>query len=371
MNQPMGRVLLSVEHMSKFFPVSSGFMRKAQGVVRAVDDVSFYIREGETLGMVGESGCGKSTVGKTILRAFEPTSGKIRFNFGNEEMDVSTASMSALRNSGFRRRTQMIFQDPNSSLDPHMTVMDIIAEPIRTNTPMPESELKDRVLSLMERVGLDKRYLKRYPHAFSGGQRQRISIARALSTNPSFVVADEPTSALDASIQAQILNLMQDLQRDFGLTYLFVSHNLGVVRHIADRVAVMYLGNLVELAPNASIFEQPLHPYTEALMKAVPIADPAIPSGLESAPGEIGNPLNPPSGCRFHPRCEFAVDRCSQEVPELRDFGGDHYAACHRVEELKLDGIRKRKTITRGKELTEMIVNSTSDPGCENKEEEP
>lgn len=349
MTQGAARDLLTVEHLSKFFPVVSGFMRKAQGTVRAVDDVSFVIREGETLGMVGESGCGKSTIGKTILRAYEPTGGVVRYRFDGEEMDVSTASKQHLRTNGFRSRTQMIFQDPNSSLDPRMTVMDIIAEPIRTNMKMREAELKDRVLELMERVGLDKRYLKRYPHAFSGGQRQRISIARALSTNPKFVVADEPTSALDVSIQAQILNLMQDLQRDFGLTYLFVSHNLGVVRHIADRVAVMYLGHLVELADNAAIFENPLHPYTEALMKSVPIADPTIPSGLESAPGEIGNPLNPPSGCRFHPRCAHAATRCAEEVPQLRDLGRGHFAACHRAEELQLEGIRKRnETIRKG-----------------------
>ncbi len=353
MTQNAAQNLLTVEHLSKFFPVVSGFMRKEQGTVRAVDDVSFTIREGETLGMVGESGCGKSTIGKTILRAYEPTGGVVRYRFDEEEMDVSTVSMKHLRASGFRRRTQMIFQDPNSSLDPRMTVMDIIAEPLRTNLRMPEAELKERVLSLMERVGLDKRYLKRYPHAFSGGQRQRISIARALSTNPKFVVADEPTSALDVSIQAQILNLMQDLQRDFGLTYLFVSHNLGVVRHIADRVAVMYLGHLVELAENAEIFENPLHPYTEALMKSVPIADPTIPSGLESAPGEIGNPLNPPSGCRFHPRCAFQAARCAEEVPALRDLGGGHFAACHRAEELQLEGIRKRnETIRKGHRST-------------------
>ena len=342
MTQSNARELLVVEHLAKHFPVTSGFMRKAQGTVRAVDDVSFTIREGETLGMVGESGCGKSTIGKTILRAYEPTSGTIRYQFDDGAMDVASASMQELRSNGFRRRTQMIFQDPNSSLDPRMTVMDIIAEPLRTNARCSEAELKDRVLSLMEHVGLDKRYLKRYPHAFSGGQRQRISIARALSTNPRFIVADEPTSALDVSIQAQILNLMQELQRDFGLTYLFVSHNLGVVRHIADRVAVMYLGNLVELADNADLFQTPLHPYTEALMKSVPIADPTIPSGMESAPGEIGNPLNPPSGCRFHPRCAHATKRCAEEVPQLRDLGGGHCVACHRAEEIGLSGIRAR-----------------------------
>lgn len=347
MTQHTDNVLLTVDHLSKHFPVASGFMSRQTGIVRAVDNVSFVIREGETLGMVGESGCGKSTIGKTILRAYDLTSGTVKFCFDGKEMDVSKMTRNQLRTNGFRKQTQMIFQDPNSSLDPRMTVMDIIAEPLRTNVKMSEAELKENVLELMAHVGLDKRYLKRYPHAFSGGQRQRISIARALSTNPKFIVADEPTSALDVSIQAQILNLMQDLQRQFGLTYLFVSHNLGVIRHIADRVAVMYLGNLVELADNADLFQNPLHPYTEALMKSVPIADPKIPSGLESAPGEIGNPLNPPSGCRFHPRCAHACERCSQEAPELRDLGNGHFVACHRAEEITLEGIHHRN-LSRG-----------------------
>lgn len=334
--------MLEVEHLKKYFPITSGFMQKRVGTVKAVDDVSFSIREGETLSMVGESGCGKSTIGKCILRAFELTDGSVKYRFGEEEMDVSSLSKQALRSNGFRRNTQMIFQDPNSSLDPRMTVMDIIAEPLRTNTKLRGRELEERVLDLMENVGLDKRYLKRYPHAFSGGQRQRISIARALSTNPKFIVADEPTSALDVSIQAQILNLMQDLQQQMGLTYLFISHNLGVIRHIADRIAVMYLGNLVELADNGELFQNPLHPYTEALMKSVPIADPTIPSGLESAPGEIGNPVNPPPGCKFHKRCSFATERCRNEVPELRDMGNRHFVACHEAGNMELAGIRNR-----------------------------
>ena len=336
---------IRVEHLSKFFPVESALMKKQLGLVRAVDDVSFSIAEGTTLGMVGESGCGKSTIGKTILRAYEPTSGKIFIRLDGKEVDVSTLSMKRLRQIGFRRNTQMVFQDPNSSLDPHLNVMEIIAEPIRANMNMPEKQLREHVLSLMEKVGLDKRYLKRYPHAFSGGQRQRICIARALATNPKFIVADEPTSALDVSIQAQILNLMQSLQAEFGLTYLFVSHNLGVIRHVADRIAVMYLGHLVEFADNSDIFEHPMHPYTEALMKAVPIADPAIPSGMESMSGEIGNPLNPPPGCPFHPRCRMACAECSQVKPELRDMGNNHFVACHRAEDIELDGIRQRSAL--------------------------
>jgi len=334
--------LLRVESLKKYFPIEKGFMKRTGGVIHAVDDVSFSIFEGETLGMVGESGCGKSTVGKTILRAYPPTSGKIIYNFDAKPVDVADSSLMQLRLSGFRKNTQMIFQDPNSSLDPRMTVMDIIAEPLRTNAQLGMGELRDRVLELMERVGLDGRYLKRYPHAFSGGQRQRISIARALSTNPRFIVADEPTSALDVSIQAQILNLMAKLQKELKLTYLFISHNLGVVRHVSDRVAVMYLGHLVELAQNQSIFERPRHPYTEALMKAIPIADPNVPSGLESAPGDVGNPINPPSGCTFHPRCRFATDQCSAQAPELRDMGDGHFAACHLADELELDGIKGR-----------------------------
>jgi len=254
-----------------------------------------------------------------------------------------------LRSRGFRRQTQMIFQDPNSSLDPRMTVMELISEPMYAQGIIEKKEIKERVGYLMERVGLDRRYAKRFPHAFSGGQRQRISIARALSTNPSFIVADEPTSALDVSIQAQTLNLMRELQNEFNLTYLFISHNLGVIRHVSDRVVVSYLGRIVELADNEDLFERPQHPYTEALEKSIPLADPTIESGMEAAPGEIGNPLNPPKGCSFHPRCSFASERCSQEIPTLRpiQLEGDmnsnaHYVACHHAEALQLQGIKHR-----------------------------
>jgi peptide/nickel transport system ATP-binding protein len=339
------RELIRVEHLSKYFNIEKHMSAVKGLVLKAVDDVSFSIYEGETLGMVGESGCGKSTVGKTMLRAYPVTAGKIvcRFDEDKPELDVSVMKMRELRLAGFRKKTQMIFQDPNSSLDPNMTVLEVISEPLKYNDNLSGAGMKDRVAGLMERVGLDRNYLNRYPHAFSGGQRQRISIARALSTNPRFIIADEPTSALDVSIQAQILNLMIELQREMGLSYLFISHNLGVIRHVSDRVAVMYLGSMVELAANEELFERPKHPYTEALIKSIPIADPDVESGLESAPGEIGNPLHPPSGCRFHPRCPYAAEICAGERPEFRMIGEDHFVACHRAEELELTGIKTRK----------------------------
>ena len=343
MDNPLSkRELIKVSNLKKYFPVEKGIMHKVSGHVKAVDDVSFMIYAGETLGMVGESGCGKSTIGKAILRAFPITDGQIVYNFDNSQMDVSQSSIRELRGNGFRRKTQMIFQDPNSSLDPRMTVLELISEPLSANGSYKSSEIKERVSYLMERVGLDRRYMKRYPHAFSGGQRQRISIARALSTNPAFIVADEPTSALDVSIQAQILNLMIELQQEFKLTYLFVSHNLGVIRHVSDRIAVTYLGRIVDLAKNTELFEEPKHPYTAALLKSIPLADPTIESGLEAAPGEIGNSLNPPPGCSFHPRCAFATDVCSQEMPQLKDIGDEHMVACHHAAEISLEGIKTR-----------------------------
>ena len=344
MENPVGnREVVRVSNLKKYFPVEQGIMHKVSGSVKAVDDVSFVIYEGETLGMVGESGCGKSTIGKAILRAFPITAGQIVYNFEGRQIDVSQSSIRELRSNGFRKRTQMIFQDPNSSLDPRMTVLDLISEPLSANGNLNNSEVKERVSYLMERVGLDRRYMKRYPHAFSGGQRQRISIARALSTNPRFIVADEPTSALDVSIQAQILNLMIELQQEFKLTYLFVSHNLGVIRHVSDRIAVTYLGRIVELAKNEELFERPKHPYTAALLKSIPLADPTVESGLEAAPGEIGNSLNPPAGCSFHPRCAFATERCSLEIPALKDVGSEHLVACHHVAEISLEGIKTRR----------------------------
>jgi peptide/nickel transport system ATP-binding protein len=342
-NNPINRqALVTVTNLKKYYPVEKGVLQTTSGWVKAVDGVNFTIHAGETLGMVGESGCGKSTIGKAILRAFPITDGLIKYDFGDRQIDVSRASNAELRSAGFRRRSQMIFQDPNSSLDSRMTVLDLISEPLQANGEYKADAIRERVAYLMDRVGLDHRYMKRYPHAFSGGQRQRISIARALSTNPNFIVADEPTSALDVSIQAQILNLMSELQKEFRLTYLFVSHNLGVIRHVSDRVAVLYLGRIVELAENDPLFERPRHPYTAALLKSIPLADPTIESGLEAAPGEIGNPLNPPSGCSFHPRCPHASDTCSRDIPALRDVGGEHFVACHHAETIQLEGIRGR-----------------------------
>lgn len=333
-------IVVKVEHLKKYFPVTKGIVKTQIGTVKAIDDVSFTIKRGETLGMVGESGCGKSTIGKTILRAIEATDGNILFNLDDTELvDVTKMSNSKLKRTGFRKGTQMIFQDPNSSLDPRMTVLEIISEPLRLNSKMSKSEITERVEELIEVVGLDKRYLKRYPHAFSGGQRQRISIARALATNPQFIVADEPTSALDVSIQSQILNLLNGLQEKYNLTYLFISHNLGVVRYLCDRVAVMYLGVMVENATNHDIFQIPMHPYTEALLGSVPIADPREKSNLDTAQGEIGNPMNLPTGCRFHPRCNYATDKCKAEAPELIEVCTGHFSACHYAKELTLKSI--------------------------------
>ncbi len=333
-------VVVKVENLKKYFPVTKGIMKKHIGSVKAIDGVSFEIKKGETLGLVGESGCGKSTIGKTILRALDPTEGSVSFNLdAHGTTEISSLSQSKLKDIGFRRETQMIFQDPNSSLDPRMTVLEIISEPMKLNKTISRSEIIPKVEELMELVGLDKRYLRRYPHAFSGGQRQRISIARALATQPKFIVADEPTSALDVSIQSQILNLLNSLQEDFDLTFLFISHNLGVVRYICDRVAVMYLGSMVENATNHDIFEKPLHPYTEALIGSIPLADPKIKSEFKTVSGEIANVIDLPSGCRFHPRCAYCKDICKKEEPKFREISENHFAACHFAGELTLKGI--------------------------------
>ncbi len=335
--------ILDVQNLTKYFPVEKGFLRKNVGQVHAVDDISFSIQAGETVGLVGESGCGKTTTGYTVLRGYEATSGHVYYKFDDTDeppIDITTADAKTLRI--LRRDAQMIFQDPYASLDPRMTVMDIVSEPLVVNKIAKGSELKDRLEELLNVVGLDKRYLKRYPHAFSGGQRQRIGIARALSTNPRFIVADEPTSALDVSIQAQILNLMMDLQEEFHLTYLLISHDLSVVEHMANRVAILYLGKLVEIGPSEEIFGNPLHPYTEALLKSVPVADPRIKSGLESAPGEVGSAINPPSGCYFHPRCQYAKDQCRSQHPVLSQVHGTHSSACHFADSLHLRGVQRR-----------------------------
>ncbi|MGI6707229.1 MAG: ABC transporter ATP-binding protein [Clostridia bacterium] len=331
-------IILEVQSMKKYFPIRSGFLRKTIGYVKAVDDVNIYIREGETFGLVGESGCGKTTLGRCLLRAIEPTDGKTYFRGQDGNMmDVNGLDNNELRE--LRKEMQLIFQDPYSSLNPRMTVLNIIGEPLICNNIARGQELRDRVVELMEMVGLDSRHLERYPHAFSGGQRQRIGIARALATNPRFIVCDEAVSALDVSVQAQILNLLQDLQQQMNLSYLFISHDLGVIQHISDRVGVMYVGKVVETASNKELFSNPKHPYTEALLSAKPIPDPRIKSRRIILGGEVANPANPPSGCYFHPRCRYAKEICKHEEPEWRQVGPDHFTSCHFADELSLQGV--------------------------------
>jgi len=325
-------MIVKIRDVQMFFPVTSGiiFQRKV-GEVKAVDGVSFEIKRGETLGLVGESGCGKTTLGRAILLLYKPTSGEIRF----EDQDLTQMKSGDIRR--MRRRMQMIFQDPYASLNPRMTVGSIIAEPIVIHSlAKSRSERRDRVQELMRTVGLNPYYANRYPHEFSGGQRQRIGIARALAVQPSFIVADEPVSALDVSIQAQIINLLEELQENFGLTYLFIAHDLSVVRHISDRVAVMYLGKMMELTDRKELYENPLHPYTKALLSAVPIPDPVVEAQRERVilTGDVPSPLKPPPGCVFHTRCPIAIDECRVRIPEWRRVGSpgsEHWVACHRV----------------------------------------
>jgi peptide/nickel transport system ATP-binding protein len=329
--------LLEVRHLRKFFPIQKGFARRVVGHVRAVDDVSFTIQEGETLGLVGESGCGKTTASRCILRAIPPTGGEILFRTrAGAVVDLAPLSRKELR--PLRPQMQMIFQDPFGSLNPRMTLFDNVGEPLLVNGLRDRRARMDRVAALLSLVGLRPEYLHRFPHAFSGGQRQRIGIARALATEPRLVVADEPVSALDVSVQAQVLNLLLELQQRLHLTYLFVAHDLTVVRHISDRVAVMYVGRIVELAPTPSIFAHPRHPYTAALVKAVPIPDPRVPSGDVALKGEVASPADPPSGCYFHPRCPFVVDACRTDPPALREVAPGRLVRCHRAEELTLEG---------------------------------
>lgn len=334
--------MLAVENLKMFFPIRKGFRQRIVGHVKAVDDVSFAIRRGETLGLVGESGCGKTTIGRCIMRAYDPTSGKILYwNKNNEHVDLATLKQSELK--PYRRELRMIFQDPYSSLNPRMTVLDIVGEPLKVHGIAQGKELEDRVANLLQRVGLRPEYMRRYPHAFSGGQRQRIGIARALALNPRIVVADEAVSALDVSVQAQILNLLEDLQAEFDLTYLFISHDLSVVEYVADRVAVMYVGKIVELAETTKLFASPSHPYTEALLSAVPKPDPTMRSKRIVLEGDVADPANPPSGCYFHPRCRYVEERCKTETPVLRAVGAGssrpYQVACHRAEELSLRGV--------------------------------
>ncbi len=318
-------VLLKVENLVQYFPIRRGVLQKTVGYVHAVDDVSFDVKKGETLGLVGESGCGKTTTGRSILQLYKPTSGKVYFD-GINLVELHGEKLRLLR-----RRIQMIFQDPYASLNPRMTVEEIISEPLKIFKIIDNSQTRDRVKELLELVRLNPAYIDRYPHEFSGGQRQRIGVARALALNPDLIVCDEPISALDVSVQAQIVNLLEDLQKVMGLTYLFIAHDLSVVRHISNRVAVMYLGVIMELGERDELYTNPLHPYTKALLSAVPIPDPVIEEKRKRMilEGDVPSPVNPPSGCRFRTRCPIAQEICSQERPAWREIRHGHFAACH------------------------------------------
>ncbi len=322
----MSEKLLEVQHLQQYFPVKGKMFQKSY--VQAVDDVSFYINKGETFGLVGESGCGKTTTGRTILRLYEPTDGKIIY----DGVDVTNVDFAP-----YRKKMQIVFQDPYASLDSRMTVGDIVGEPIDIHKLAANNkDRNDRILALLERVGLNSEHANRYPHEFSGGQRQRIGIARALAVNPEFIVCDEPISALDVSIQAQVVNMFEDLQQEMGLTYLFIAHDLAIVKHISNRIGVMYLGKLVELADSNTLYAHPIHPYTQSLLSAIPIPDPEASRTKNRIvlEGDVPSPLNPPSGCRFRTRCPYANERCAAEVPEFKEYETGHFAACHRIGEI-------------------------------------
>ncbi|TDT58414.1 ABC transporter ATP-binding protein [Fonticella tunisiensis] len=319
------KTLIEVKGLKKYFPVKKGLFNKTPSYVKAVDDVSFTINKGETLGLVGESGCGKTTTGRTIIKLYEPTDGQIIYD------GVDIAKFNEKQMIPYRRKMQMIFQDPYASLNPRMTVGDIISEPIMIHNLMDKKAAQERVQYLLNRVGLNSEHANRYPHEFSGGQRQRIGIARALAVEPEFIIADEPISALDVSIQAQVVNMLEDLQEDLELTYLFVAHDLSMVKHISTRIGVMYLGKMVELAESNELYSKPLHPYTQALLSAIPIPDPDEAASKKRIvlEGEIPSPIDPPKGCRFAGRCKYATEKCREVTPELKDVGGGHMVACH------------------------------------------
>jgi peptide/nickel transport system ATP-binding protein len=338
--EPARESLLEIDRLEVHFPLNKGLLRKSKFTLKAVDGVSLSINRGETFGLVGESGCGKTTTGRAIVSAVEATGGEIRYVTERGD-SVELTQLKGRNLKPMRKEIRMVFQDPFSSLNPRMTVLQTVSEPLKAFKVASGRDAEDRVADLLQRVGLRREYLRRYPHAFSGGERQRISIARALALDPRLVVLDEAVSALDVSVRAQILNLLQDLQGEFDLTYLFISHDLSVIEHICDRVAVMYVGKIIELAPTDELFQQPLHPYTESLMSAVPIPDPRLRNRRDRIrlKGEVADPVNPPSGCYFHPRCPYAKDRCETEYPELREISSGRFAACHFSEELDLRGV--------------------------------
>lgn len=331
--------LLQLELLSKHFPIHRGFFNRKVGEVQAVTDVNLTVYQGETLGVVGESGCGKSTLGRCILQLIRPSAGQVKLYTPGQELAQELTRLSANQLRPLRKQMQIVFQNPYSSLNPRMTIGDTVGEPLLIHQTVAQPAVKSRVYELLDMVGLPKDAYQRYPHEFSGGQRQRVGIARALALNPRFIVADEPVSALDVSVQAQILNLLGDLKREFNLTYLFIAHNLGVVEYISDRVAVMYLGRIVEIASAKDLYKTPLHPYTQALLSAIPVPDPVAAkqqreSGRILLQGDLPNPANPPSGCRFHTRCPYVIDRCKTEIPQAQEYQPGHIAFCHRIPEL-------------------------------------
>lgn len=334
----MDDTLLEVNDLKQWFPIRQGFLQRSVGHVKAVDGVSFLIRRNEALGLVGESGSGKTTVGRTVLRLYDPTAGEIWYTTADgQRIDIANIGQTEMK--PLRREMRMIFQDPFSSLNPRLTVKDLIGEPLIIHKEAAGRKLEDRVVNLMESVGLDPNYMRRYPHEFSGGQRQRIGLARTLALSPRLIIADEPVSALDVSIQAQVLNLLQQLKDELGLTYLFIAHDLSVVEHMCDRIAVMYVGRLVEIAESETLLRQPLHPYSEALVSAIPSADPDIKLERIILEGDIPSPANPPSGCVFHPRCGYVQELCKQEEPLLEEISPGHFVSCHFARELDLHGI--------------------------------